>query len=286
MISRTSFTIFKIATVIFGSTAIVFGVKYFESINQNDKLKDALKLDKQTHDIELKEIFNRYDAEIKRNKKLFEFVDTKLNKSSEKKEKLINEVHSNTLLLKKDSRNKSLHAKIDSLKIVLKEEIEENKNLKNQIAILVYKNTELQRFTSDTESLISLTRNLTATNVYANGIKIVSNNIIETKRFSKTEKIKVCFTLLENKATLKGNQDIFIQIINPKYTVINKNDQFEEIGNKYMHYSVKTNIYYDNDELDVCAFVDSDKKDIIKGDYEINIFSGTKLIGNTTFSLK
>ncbi len=286
MISSTSLTILKMATVVFGSTAIVFGVKYFDVLDKNYKLENAIKIDKQTHNIELKEIFNRYDSEVIRNKKIFEFVDSKLNESTQKKDRLIKEVYNNSLLLKSNSRNKALLAKIDSLKTLLREEVYENKNIKDQIAILVYKNTELERLNLNTESLISLTRNLTATNVFANGIKIVSNNIIETKRFSKTEKIKVCFTLLENKATLKGYQDIFLQIINPKYVVINKNDQFEEIGDRSMHYSAKTNIYYDNEELDVCTFVDSDKKDIIKGDYEINIFSGTKLIGNTTFSLK
>ena len=47
----------------------------------------------------------------------------------------------------------------------------------------------------------------------------MSNNIIETKRFMATEQIKVCFTLLENRATLKGGKDIFIQIINPKNNI-------------------------------------------------------------------
>jgi hypothetical protein len=286
MTLKTTYSIFKIATVIFGSASIVLGVKYHESINRNFKLKEEIKIDKETHNIELKEIFNRYDAEVAKNKEIFEFVGTKLNESSQKKDQLIKEVYSKSLLLKNDSKNKVLLTMIDSLKTLLKEEITENENLKNQISTLVSKNYELQSLNQNNESLALISKNLTATNVYANGIKIVSNNIIETKKFSKTEKIKVCFTLLENKATLKGNKDIYIQIINPNYSIINKNDEFEEIGNKYMHYSAKTNIYYDNEELDVCAFVDSDKKDIIKGDYEINIFSGAKLIGNTTFALK
>ena len=101
-----------------------------------------------------------------------------------------------------------------------------------------------------------------------------------------TEQIKVCFTLLENRATLKGGKDIFIQIINPKNKVVCKNGEYLEIGEKSLFYSAKTNIYYDNDELDVCVFVDPNKTDIIKGDYEINIFSGTNIIGSTVFSLK
>jgi hypothetical protein len=53
-----------------------------------------------------------------------------------------------------------------------------------------------------------------------------------------------------------------------------------------LHYSAKTNVFYDNDQVDVCVFVDPNKSDLLKGDYEINIFSGINIIGNTVFSLK
>ncbi len=117
-------------------------------------------------------------------------------------------------------------------------------------------------------------------------MKTVSNNIVETKRFSNTEQIKVCFTLLENKAALKGNKDVYIQIINPKSRVLSKNGAFVEFGDKSLYYSAKTNVFYENENLDVCVFVGSNKNDVVKGDYELNIFSGTNLIGNTVFSLK
>ena len=67
---------------------------------------------------------------------------------------------------------------------------------------------------------------------------------------------------------------------------MSKNGEFVESEDKLLHFSAKTNIFYDNDQLDVCVFVDPNKNDLFRGDYEINIFSGINLIGNTVFSLK
>jgi Tfp pilus assembly major pilin PilA len=282
---KTSISMVKIAAVIFGSAAVVLGVKYYQGFTRNHRLKETIQLDKKNHTSELNEIFSRYDSELLKNKKLLESRTQNFKAISESKKIIYKTILRNNYILKTEE-NENLLKKIDSLKVLLSAENEQKQLLKGQVNSLIAKNKDLQNQNLKNESLVSLNRNLTATNVYANGIKIVSNNIIETKRFNKTEQIKVCFTLLENKATVKGTKDIFIQIINPKQVVINKEDDFAEIGDKFLHYSAKTNVYYDNEELDVCVFVDSNRKDILKGDYDINIFSGTKLIGNTTFSLK
>ena len=282
---KTSISIVKVASVIFGSAAVVLGVKYHHGVTQNHRLKETIQLDKKNHSSELNEIFSRYDSELLKNKKLLESTTQNFKTISESKKVIYKTILRNNYILKTEEHNQ-LIKKIDSLRALLSIENEQKQLLKGQVNNLIAKNKDLQNQNLKNESIFSLNRNLTAANVYANGIKIVSNNIIETKRFNKTEQIKVCFTLLENKATVKGTNDIYIQIINPKQIVINKEDDFAEIGDKFLHYSAKTNVFYDNEELDVCVFVDSNKKDILKGDYEINIFSGAKLIGNTTFSLK
>jgi hypothetical protein len=283
MTVRNSLTMIKLTSLIFLSATIVFAVKYYDSQNKNKKLKETILLDKKTYINDLREIFNRYDSELLKNKRLLEtnFLNQNnqkpVNTTTFKKEK--NKVVSSSV-------NKVFIRKIDSLNSILKEQDTENRTLTNQVGILVTKNKELQKQNSNNENILAASKNLTATNVYANGIKIVTNNIIETKRFSNTEQIKVCFTLLENKAALKGNKDIYIQIVNPKNKIVSKNGGYIGSGDRLLDYSAKTNIFYDNEDLDVCVFVDPNKDDILKGDYEINIFSGISLIGNTVFSLK
>ena len=286
MTVRTSLAVIKLTSIVFLSASLVFAVKYYDSEKHNQKLKDINQLDKNTYVNELKEILYRYDKEIIKNKNLIVSINSNI------KDELLNKgTNSNKITIFNNKKTSNIIIenyirKIDSLKKILEIQIEENKNISNQLGYLIAKNSNLQKQNDYNENIISVSKNLTATNVYANGIKIVSNNIIETKRFMATEQIKVCFTLLENRATLKGGKDIFIQIINPKNKVVCKNGEYLEIGEKSLFYSAKTNIYYDNDELDVCVFVDPNKTDIIKGDYEINIFSGTNIIGSTVFSLK
>ncbi len=310
MILKHSITLSKVTTIVFVSLATVFGVKYFDSEIRNNKLKKELQIDKNTHINELNEILNRYDVEVSKNKDLLNLNKArqignisyinKLNYIYIKDDKgKINQPESHSSDVKNDESTISLHKKIseskrrknfvneiDSLKNIITNYTEENSLLASTVNTLNYKNRELLTKNADYESLISKSRNLTATNVYANGIKIVSNNIIETKRLSSTQQIKVCFSLLENNATYSGNKDIYIQIINPDNRIVSKNDDFVEINNQSLHYSAKTNVFYENEQLDVCVFVDSDKNKLVKGDYEINIFSGTNIIGNTVFSLK
>ncbi|MBF2023320.1 hypothetical protein H0I72_02615, partial [Flavobacterium psychrophilum] len=76
------------------------------------------------------------------------------------------------------------------------------------------------------------------------------------------------------------------QILNPNNKIVNKNGEIAKTEDKLLNFSAKTNVFYDNDKLDVCHFVDPNKDDMQKGDYKINIFSGINLIGNTVFSLK
>ena len=286
MTLRTTLTAIKISSIVFISTTMVFAVKYYDSQSKNKKLKETIAIDKKTYTNDLKEIFNRYDSELLKNKNLIEssVILKQENKAivGKKYSKNVQNLNKNPELI----TNSSFLKKIDSLKNNIKKQSDENKSLTNQVNVLINKNRELQIQNSNNENIQTVSKNLTATNVYANGIKIVSNNIIETKRLSNTEQIKVCFTLLENKAAIKGNKDLYIQIVNPNNKIVSKNGEFVEDKNKLLHFSAKTNVFYDNDQLDVCVFVDPNKNDMLKGDYEINIFSGINLIGNTVFSLK
>ena len=280
-----STSIFKVTCVVFITTSIVYAIKFFESKKENTKLKTIILIDKKTYANDLNEIFSRYDSEVVKNITLEDlYYNQNLIKTNADTIKKGNyKFRSRAVYVNEDNSHQFT---IDSLKTVLFNKNIQQVELSNRLQILINKNKDLNKQSDFNKVIIANNQNLTATNVFANGIKIVSNNIIETKRFNNTEQIKVCFTLLENKATIRGNKDIFIQIINPKNKVVSKNGDFVEMDDKSLYYSAKTNVYYDNEELDVCVFVDSNKSDILKGDYGINILSGTKIIGSTTFSLK
>jgi len=53
-----------------------------------------------------------------------------------------------------------------------------------------------------------------------------------------------------------------------------------------LNYSESTNVYYENEELDVCVLVDAIEADLIEGRYVINVFDGPKQVASTTMELK
>ncbi|MBP9792364.1 MAG: hypothetical protein KBC56_00020 [Flavobacterium sp.] len=278
---KTTVILLKISTVTILSFAFALGMKYYDSVQKYEKLQELNKIDKEAYTNDLKEILNRYDAEVQKNhqltlqklKKERVIIENQVNNSQK------NKVTSSTV-------SKSYLKKIDSFQTVLKKKNYENSELNDHVTSLKEKNRELTTKNLANETIISTTKNLTAINVVANGIRIVANNIIETKRFNTTEQVKVCFTLLENKAAIKGYKDIYIQIINPNNKVVAKKGEAIDSNERLLDFSAKTNVYYDNEDLDVCVFVDPNKQDMTKGDYEINIYSGINLIGSTVFSLK
>lgn len=278
---KTSVVLLKVTTISVLSIAFVLGMKYYDSTEKYKKLQESTKIDKEAYTNDLKEILNRYDAEVQKNSPL----NSTENLPTEKVV-VVKKVESNTKTVVSAAISKNYLKKIDSFETLLKKQALENSELYNQVASLRDKNRELTKKNLVNESIISSTKNLTAVNVVANGVKIVANNIIETKRFNATEQVKVCFTLLENKAAIKGDKDIYIQIINPENKVVAKNGEVIESNDRLLRFSAKTNVYYDNEDLDVCVFVDPNKQDMSKGDYEINIYSGINLIGSTVFSLK
>ena len=280
---KSSLTIYKLSTVTLLSSVLVIGFKYHESVGNNQKLKEESKIDRLTYTNDLKEILNRYDAEVQKNRVLMASADVVV------KEEVVKNKEVYTLqekIVVGQTTSKKYLQKIDSFQEAFQRQKDENVSLQEQVALLRDRNKELNKKNAENESIIAVSKNLTATNIVANGVKIVGNNIIETKKFNATQQVKVCFTLLENKAAVKGNKDIYIQIINPEGKVVSKNDEVYETRDQLLRYSARTNVYYDNDEVDVCVFVDPNKNQMSKGDYEINIYSGINLIGNTVFTLK
>src|SRR5690554_1094394 len=112
-----------------------------------------------------------------------------------------------------------------------------------------------------------------------------SGKVVDTRRASRADKIRACFTLAPNAVAEKGNRTLYVQVINPKNNVMGDQvvKQFEE---KNLNYSASTNVFYENDELDVCILINATDADLIRGQYTVNLFDGENQIGTTTMDLK
>jgi len=109
--------------------------------------------------------------------------------------------------------------------------------------------------------------------------------IKETKRATRADKIRVCYTIAPNTLAQAGDRVLYVQVINPDNNIIGDKSNIT-FGQDLLTYSKSESVFYENQALDVCAIVGSTGQDVLKGLYTINIFDAQRQIGSTTLMLK
>ena len=109
--------------------------------------------------------------------------------------------------------------------------------------------------------------------------------IKETKRASRADKIRVCYTIAPNTLAQAGDRVLYVQVINPDNNIIGDKSNIT-FGQDLLTYSKSPSVFYENQALDVCAIVGTAGQDVLKGLYTINIFDAQRQIGSTTLMLK
>ena len=112
-----------------------------------------------------------------------------------------------------------------------------------------------------------------------------NGKVVDTKRSSRADKIRACFTLASNAIANKGDRTLYIQVINPKNNIVGER-ALQQFDDENLYYSASTNVFYENEELDVCILVDVSDTDLIDGRYIINLFDEDTQVATTTMELK
>ncbi|ALJ04203.1 chromosome partitioning protein ParA [Pseudalgibacter alginicilyticus] len=117
-------------------------------------------------------------------------------------------------------------------------------------------------------------------------IERTSGKLIPTERARRTDKIRVCFTVAKNKLVQSGNQELYVQVVDPQNNILGSNDQvqFEDLT---LNYSMISKFNYENANLNICEFVTSkDDADFESGRYIVNVFNEKDLVATSEFTLK
>ncbi len=179
--------------------------------------------------------------------------------------------------------------------------LEENDKLKveNQLLATSLDSTqlELEERTMFTDSLLvqntalaDVMENaavLTTANLKGFGvIERTSGKLIPTERAKRSDKIRVCYTVAKNRLVEAGDQELYVQVIDPKSNILGANDQIV-FGSETLNYSVISKFNYENSNLDICEFITKKGgEDFQKGSYKVNVFNGKELVSSTQFTLK
>lgn len=114
-----------------------------------------------------------------------------------------------------------------------------------------------------------------------------SGKQVETRKARKTEMIKSCFTIRENRIARSGEKKLIMQIIAPDGSVLPTTNGAAEatLAGETQQYSVQRAIDYNNQEMEVCIFY-TINNELAEGDYTLQVYEGGAYIGKSTLSLR
>lgn len=111
----------------------------------------------------------------------------------------------------------------------------------------------------------------------------------ETDKAARTDKIKVCFTVSENKLVSPGYKRFFVRIARPDNSILTRGPAytFQFLG-QTLQFSAMETLNYEGDAADVCTYFEMppNTNELAKGRYYVNIFTEDREIGQTSFELK
>ena len=167
-------------------------------------------------------------------------------------------------------QNQTLTTNLDSTTVVL----EDNKKY-NQV--LVGQNEQLAK-------TVELGSKLSITNLKTASYKVRSSGKqIATDKASRTDILKINFTVAENKIAKSGDKTYYVQVIDSKNNVLGDKATIS-FGETSLTYSFTTTVKYENKTVEVSEQLPG--KDFAKGTYFVNVFDKGELVSKSSFSLK
>ncbi len=178
---------------------------------------------------------------------------------------------------------------IDSLNTLNQNLIVEKKQVLKQLDEEKIKQGELEKEKQELKNTIVKGSVLTCFNVTAKAVQLKKGGKkeAETSKARKTDKIKVSFSLGENKIAKAEEKTIYIRIMTPdgKEMAKSYDDSYKFIFNKSNgYYAGKTEINYSNKEISGVAYGEG-QGELVPGNYLIEITCDGVVIGNTSLKL-
>jgi hypothetical protein len=180
---------------------------------------------------------------------------------------------------------------MDSLYTVNRELTAENERIRQEVKTEQSRNYTLMKDKEELSEKMNQAAFIRAYNVSATAYKLKSGGNKEqvTDKASRTDRLKICFTIGENPLVQAGKKIVYIRIQRPDNVVVikSKYDTFQFNG-QTLSFSIREDIAYQGKSMNIC--VDWTKKDndkpAMKGRYVVTVFADDKEIGSGTFELK
>lgn len=111
-----------------------------------------------------------------------------------------------------------------------------------------------------------------------------SGKLIPTERASRSDKIKICYTVAKNTLVGAGDKELYVQVTDSKGNILGANEQIT-VGGETINYSLVSKFNYENRSLNICEYV-SPSGDFDEGRYVVNVYNSKELVSSTEFTMK
>lgn len=186
---------------------------------------------------------------------------------------------------------KGYEGQIEELKFQNENLRTENTEIKGQFAAEQEKTSELTKIKEHLTGQVELASILKTYQVTAVGIRSKSSGKeVITDKVRRVEKIKVCFVLAENAVRKAGEIDLFVRIAQPDDVILTQGtgDEYSFMyhGEK-LQYTVSQTANYDQQTTTVCCYWDKpESQKLPAGNYKVEVYEGSSVIGHANFMLK
>jgi predicted negative regulator of RcsB-dependent stress response len=177
--------------------------------------------------------------------------------------------------------NQNYLVQVDSLNLANKTLNEQNLALNSTLT------SEKTKVNTLTEQNAMLSNKVAIASILkTTGVKYKGNGKeVETAKAGSVQKIKTCFTVLENNVASSGNKDLFVRVLSPDGAVMTTSSETFMVGGQASLYTIRESFEFDNKETNVCVYWDKGAN-YAKGKYAIEIYCDGNQIGNTVLELK
>jgi hypothetical protein len=181
-------------------------------------------------------------------------------------------------------------SQIDSLYNVNRELKEENEQIRQDVRTEQTKNQSLVKDKEELTQKMNSAAVLKAYNVTVTAYRVkAGEKETATDKATRTDRLKICFTIGENPLVAAGKRSVYIRITRPDNVVVikSKYDTFTFNG-ATIPFSIREDIDFQGKAMNMCVSwtkKDTDKP-AMKGRYTVSVFTDDAEIGTSSFELK
>ena len=278
-----------LAVLLIGSLVYIFKMTSDTEVVKTE-LKTSL-TEKESVMKDLQELKSTYDAAISENTSMSDELTQERDKVVNLMSDLSKSKGDVASLAKYKTQSLALQSKMKTL-------IAENEGLKKQNTTLTTQrdsavviigeakksNEALAGQNEELSKVVEKAAKLTVLNTRGSAYKLKSSGKeVATDKASRTDVLKISFTIAENQVAQSGTKSYYVQVIDSKNNVLG-DKKTETFGENSLTYSFVSNVNYENKTVDATENLSG--KDFPKGTYFVNIFDKDQLVSKTSFSLK